>query len=119
MASVAAALVGGVLSEPFKMVGKRMAVEAVKATGHVGLRVTVGRLMGRGVGEFWRGFPRKSLRLGVAAVVSRAVVQQLRDGTQVPKEICVERRFGVGRLYKANCKWNIRRQKVPFRISSN
>lgn len=82
MVTVASSLMGAILSEPFKMVSKRMAVESTRAASCASLRGTVEKLMQGGVGEFWRGFPHKGLRYGVSAFVSKTAVQRLRDVPQ-------------------------------------
>lgn len=77
-AATSSNLMGGFFSEPFKLLSKKMAVESVQSASCGNLRKSVADMMRGGVGEFWRGFPVKSLRYTVSAVVSKTTVQRLR-----------------------------------------
>ncbi|CDF37468.1 unnamed protein product [Chondrus crispus] len=78
VAAAAANLTGGFCSEPFKALSRKMAVESVKNAPGRSLTHTARSMMQTGVGEFWRGFPSRSMRYVVSAIVSKATVQQLR-----------------------------------------
>lgn len=96
-------LTGGFFSEPFKLMSKKLAVESVKSASCGSLRKTVAGMMKGGVGEFWRGFPVKSLRYTVSAVVSKTTVQQLRRlEPQVPaNQVVAESVVNVAPSFRA------------------
>lgn len=103
-AAAAANVMGGFMSEPFKSVGRKMVVQAVRGdpspftqqsiniamtaatataattqcSAAVSIAGTAGAMLERGVGEFWRGFPLRSIRYTVSALVSKASVQHLK-----------------------------------------
>lgn len=82
-AAATANMMGGVMSEPFKALSRRMVVDAVQSTSQTSLTNTAGKMLANGVGEFWRGFPTRSVRYVVSAVVSKSTVQHLRGRLQV------------------------------------
>lgn len=77
-AAAASNLTGGFFSEPFKALSRKMAVESVRSASCGSLAGTAQAMMQAGVGEFWRGFPVRSMRYALSAVVSKTTVQQLR-----------------------------------------
>lgn len=79
VAAAASNLLGGFMSEPFKAVSRKMAAEAVRSTGCQSIRDTANIMLQGGVGEFWRGFPLRSVRYAVSAVVSKTTVQHLKS----------------------------------------
>lgn len=83
LAAAMANLVGGVCSEPFKAVSRKMAVQALRDGGgstSLSMADTMGSMArAGGVGEFWRGFPGRAVRYAVSAVVSKATVQKLKQ----------------------------------------
>lgn len=80
-AAASSNLVSGFISEPFKALTRKMAVQAIRSTAPTtaGLRVTAGAMMQAGVGEFWRGFPARCQRYALSAVVSKSTVQLLKS----------------------------------------
>lgn len=80
LAATASNLVGGFISEPLKTVSRKMAVTAVQSPAACGgFRMTASSLIAQGVGELWRGFPVRSVRYAISAVVSKSTVQQLKS----------------------------------------
>lgn len=74
MANIAA----GTFAEPLKMVARRTAVAAVKGNSGAASVLIARSLLAKGPGEFWRGFPKRSVRYAATAVVSKTMVQRLR-----------------------------------------
>jgi len=77
VAAAVSNMVAGGFAEPLKMIARRSAVSALK--GGNSTRMVAMELLRGGPGEFWRGFPNRSLRYALTAVVSKSTVQHLRD----------------------------------------
>lgn len=77
-AAAASNLMGRFCSEPFRVLSRKMAVESARSAASGSLSYTARAILQTGVGEFWRGFPNRSLRYVLSAVASKATVQQLR-----------------------------------------
>lgn len=71
-------MTAGAFSEPLKMVARRTAVAAVKGRATTAPVAIARELLAKGPAEFWRGFPRRSVRYAMTAVVSKAAVLRLR-----------------------------------------
>lgn len=78
-AAAAANLMGGFMSEPFKAVSRKMAIEAVRTEERGSIHRTARAMLQGGIGEFWRGFHVRSARYAVSAMVSKATVQHLKS----------------------------------------
>lgn len=72
-------LMGGFISEPFKALSRKIAVESIRGSQCETLSKIVPSMLSNGIGEFWRGFPRRSVRYAVSAIVSKTTVQQLKE----------------------------------------
>lgn len=76
-AAASSNLAGGIISEPFKALSRRMAVDSFRHSSCGSIAVTARTMMSYGPGEFWRGFPVRSVRYALSAVVSKTTVQHL------------------------------------------
>lgn len=76
-ASAFSKVVGTAVGEPFSMLSKKVAVDAIKAQKHGQISVAVSAartargVAQMGVKELWTEFPKKSISTGVSAVVSK------------------------------------------------
>lgn len=76
-ASAFSKVVGTAIGEPFSILSKKVAVDAIKAQAKgqmpvsVSAAQTVRGVAQMGMAEFWNGFPKKSISTGVSAVVSK------------------------------------------------
>lgn len=76
-ASAFSKVVGTAMGEPFSILSKKVAVDAIKAQakGQISVSVSAAQtaltIAQMGITEFWSGFPKKSISTGVSAVVSK------------------------------------------------
>lgn len=76
LASVFSKVIGTAMGEPFSLLSRKVATDAIKAhasgqASSISAVQVASGIARKGVTEFWSGFPKKSISTGVAAVVSK------------------------------------------------
>lgn len=84
VAAATSNLMGGFISEPFKALSRKIAVESIRSEGCSTFHGMASAMLSKGLGEFWRGFPARSVRYALSAVVSKTAVQHLKDQRAPP-----------------------------------
>lgn len=79
VAAATSNLMGGFISEPFKALSRKIAVESIRSDRCSTFHGMAGTMLSKGLGEFWRGFPVRSFRYAISAIVSKTAVQHLKD----------------------------------------